>query len=386
MKLFRTLSTPRLLALLGAAAAALVVGVAIAVAARGTGPTPPPLPLAQALHDAAAAAPPAGVTARVTFTNGLLPSAALGGQAGSALLAGASGRLWVTNDGRGRLELQSNASGDTQITWTGDRVSVYDASSNTDYRLTLPQHGDATPATETPPTLADVTSALADLGAHWTLSGAQPTDVAARGAYQVRVSPKGSGGLLDSAEVAWDALNGVPLRVAVYAKGVTGPVLELAATDVSFGPVAAPSVDVAPPAGAKVVDVPTSATGTSAAHPDVTGLAAVQARVAFPVAAPAALGGLARTEVRLVGDGSSAGALVVYGQGLGAVAVLEQPAEASASSATSGLPTVKVGSATAHELATPLGTLLTWSGSGVRTVLAGSVTTATAEADAAALR
>ena len=34
-------------------------------------------------------------------------------------MSGASGRLWVTNDGRGRLELQSDA-GDAQIVWNGD--------------------------------------------------------------------------------------------------------------------------------------------------------------------------------------------------------------------------------------------------------------------------
>ena len=31
-------------------------------------------------------------------------------------MSGASGRLWLTNDGRGRIELQSDA-GDVQIVW-----------------------------------------------------------------------------------------------------------------------------------------------------------------------------------------------------------------------------------------------------------------------------
>ncbi len=53
-------------------------------------------------------------------------------RSGSALMSGASGRLWVTNDGRGRLELQSDA-GDAQIVWNDDEVTVYDASSNTVY-------------------------------------------------------------------------------------------------------------------------------------------------------------------------------------------------------------------------------------------------------------
>ena len=81
--------------------------------------------------------PPAGVTARVTFTNNLFPSGALFGNAGSALISGASGRLWLTDDGRGRIELQSDA-GDVQIVWSPTKVTVFDASSNTVYKLSLP--------------------------------------------------------------------------------------------------------------------------------------------------------------------------------------------------------------------------------------------------------
>src|SRR4029450_2438473 len=93
-------------------------GAAIAVAASGgSGPTPPPKPLAEALHDSLAGPAPEGVTGGVKFTNKLFPSGAITGQVGSALMSGASGRLWATNDGRGRLELQSDA-GAVQVVWT----------------------------------------------------------------------------------------------------------------------------------------------------------------------------------------------------------------------------------------------------------------------------
>ena len=60
MRIFRTLPTSRLIALLVAIVAVLVAGV-VAVAARGGGgSTPPPKPLAQAIHDALGAAEPAG--------------------------------------------------------------------------------------------------------------------------------------------------------------------------------------------------------------------------------------------------------------------------------------------------------------------------------------
>ena len=138
MKLLRTLSTRRLIVLAVAVLAVAVGGTAIAVAAGGGGgATPPPKPLAQAIHDALAAPDSAGITAKVQFTNRLFPSGSLLGGTASALMSGATGRLWVTNDGRGRLELQSDA-GDVQIVWNRSTVSVYDASSRTVYRAKLP--------------------------------------------------------------------------------------------------------------------------------------------------------------------------------------------------------------------------------------------------------
>ena len=57
---------------------------------------------------------------------------------------------------------------------------------------------------------------------------------------------------------------------------------------------------------------------------------AVQAKVGFPVAAPDALVGLPRREVRLVDLDGSPAALVTYGQGLGGIAVLRAAAGAAA--------------------------------------------------------
>ncbi|HEX4526508.1 MAG TPA: hypothetical protein VH108_07185, partial [Gaiellaceae bacterium] len=254
MKIFRTLPTTRLIALVGAIAIVLVAG-AIAVAARGSsGSTPPPKPLAQALHDALGAAEPAGVTARISFTNKLFPSGALTGQAGSALMTGATGRLWANANG-GRLELQSDA-GDAQIVWNDTKVTVYDATSNTAYVADLPQKetGSGT-TTHTAPTLDEITTFLSDVAKNWTVSGAEPSNVAGQEAYTVTVSPSHDGGLLGSAELAWDATHGTPLKVAVYAQGSSSPVLALEATQISFGSVSDSDINVAPPAGATIVDL-----------------------------------------------------------------------------------------------------------------------------------
>ena len=391
MKLLRTLSTSRLLILIAAVITLAVGGAAIAVAASGgSGPTPPPKPLADALHDSLAGPTPDGITARITFTNKLFPSGAITGQVGSALMSGASGRLWATNDGRGRLELQSN-SGDVQIVWNDTDVTIYDASSNTVYRAKLPAHAkSSTGEANSVPSVAKISDFLTKLGEHVSLSSAEPTNVAGQEAYTVRVSPKHDGGLLGAAELGFDASRGMPLRLGIYAQGATSPVLELAATHISYGPVAASDVNVAPPAGAKTVDLGSlSRNGTDAGtdgHAQVSGLQAVQAAAAFPVVAPVTLVGLPRQDVRLVGNGDSKAAIVVYGHGLGAIVVVERQAKPGANSGVMGsLPEVSLNGVTAHELATQLGTALTWKQGEVSYVLAGSVPSAAAEAAARAL-
>jgi outer membrane lipoprotein-sorting protein len=382
----RRLSTRSLIALVAAVCAVAIGGAAIAVAAGGSGPAPAPKPLDQAIQDALTANPPEGVTARVTFTNKLFPSGALLGQTGSALMSGASGRLWIAADGHGRIELQSDA-GDVQIVWNDQTISVYDASSNTVYRADLPSGTtSAASGAGSPPALSDIDNFLTELGAHWTVSDAQPTNVGGQPAYSVSVSPKHDGGLLGSVELAWDAVAGVPLRIGIDAQGSSSPVLELAVTQISYGAVAASDVDITPPAGAKVVDLGTGPqSGSGGSTPAVTGLAAVQAAAPFPVVAPDSLVGLPRQDVRLVGGKT---AIVLYGQGLGGIVLIQRQADSSSTpaGAMSGLPTVSLDGLTAHELATQLGTVLQWQSGGTSFVLAGSLPAAAAEAAARAVK
>lgn len=386
MKLLRTASTRRLLLLL-AAVAAIVAGAAVgAVAAFGGSGTPPPAePLAQALHDAATAPAPAGIDGTVTFTNHLFPSTSGLGQSAPALVAGGTGRIWLTNDGRGRVELQSEA-GDAQIVWSPTKLNVYDGSSNTAYELALPATSQTAPA-HTPPTVAQIQSVLDKLAQAATVSGADPQVLAqTQPAYSVRVTPKDAASLFDGGKVAWDATTGVPLDVAVYARGVASPVLELQVTQISYGAVPSSDVDVSPPPGARVVQLPAlSGGGTGTEQAPVTGLSAVQAALPFRLVAPDALGPRQRSEVRLVGKDS---ALLVYGQGGGAVAVLEsQPKQGSGQlpGLLGALPAVTVGSARATELATPLGTVLRFRQSGLSFVVAGSLPSSEVESAASSL-
>jgi outer membrane lipoprotein-sorting protein len=391
MKLLRRISTRQLFALAATLVAVVAGTTAIAIAATGGGPTPPLKPLDQAVHDALAAPPPEGVTARIHFTDNLIGESLTEGA--DPLLGGASGRLWASADGRLRLELQADVSkssaGDLELLIDENRFTAYDPGTETLYEGALPSHGDSgtsAPGKDEPATLAQVREGITELTEHASLSGATPSDVAGRPAYSVRVSPKTNGGLVGGAELAWDAISGVPLRAAVYAKGESSPVLELSATEIGFGPVPDSVFEVTPPPGAKVVQLnpPESAGEGSDSGPAVSGLDAVQAKTSFKVSAPATLAGMARDQVRLIGGDEEAGALATYGEGLGGFAVLELPAKETGrgESAEPGglqLPGISIeGASRGQELETPLGTLIRFRRGEVEYTVAGSVTSAVA--------
>ncbi|HEV2787095.1 MAG TPA: hypothetical protein VGV67_11935, partial [Solirubrobacteraceae bacterium] len=392
----------RRLAAIASIAAGLALSAGIAQGAlTGGGPTPPPKALAAAILAAFEAPEPDGVTARIEFTNDLLPSSSLPRHTASPLLAGADGRLWIQKSGDFRVELQSDA-GDVQIVAVGERLTVYDASAQTLYRARLPRaHHRPGDHEDGALTRAKVQRALDRLARAWSLSGAEPGSTAGRPAYTVKVSPRERGGLLGAAALAWDAVRGAPLRAALYARGRSEPVLELKATEISYGAVADSDVRVAPPPAAEVVELdPADEAKPRASTPSVRRgdhraaarePADLQRRLGFELAAPAALAGLPRTHLRLVRFGGLTGALSVYGEGLGAIAVLQRPTGASRDGHRRGrrslrLPRVDVGGAIGAELATALGTVVTFTRGGVAYVVAGSVAPAVAERAARGLR
>jgi outer membrane lipoprotein-sorting protein len=411
MKILRTVSTRRLLAMIAGLVAAVAAGTAIAVAAAGSGPVPVHKPLAQAIHDALRAPKATGITADITFSNHLIDSSNI--QGSDPILTGATGRLWLS-DHRLRIELQSD-NGDAQVVVDNGSFWISDPSSHTVYEGKLPpalarvlgagKSGQA--GHDQLPSLARIESELARLSKHVNLSGAIPGDVAGQAAYTVRISPKHDGGLLGAGELAWDAARGVPLRIAVYAQHDSTPVLELKATNITYGAVSPSVFAISPPAGSKVVRVSTPAGdhGASAAdrrggkgrhqrHADLTGAAAVARQLPFKLVAPTKLVGLPRRSVTLLDWAGRPAALVSYGQNLGGVAVIEQTPDRSANAASQSsgdghnglsLPTVSINGATAQELDTALGTMVRFTRGGVTYTVVGSVPAAAADAAARAL-
>ncbi len=330
MRFLRTAPTRRLLTVLSGLLAGLLVVTAIALAAVGSGPVPAPKALPQAIHDALAAPAVSGISARISFTNHLISSTDLG-EGTSPILDGATGRLWLSPATHQlRIELQGD-SGDAEVLVENRSFWISDPSSHTVYEGTLPAGRSAQPkptGTGTVPSVAQISRRLARGNQHLDVSGAQPTDVAGEPAYEVSVSPRTHPGLLGAVSLTWDALHGTPLRLAITAQGSSDPVLELTATNISFGPVAPSVFAISPPTGDTVSHVTFPA--RDAAHPS-------------------------RDEH---------GHLITRGQGLDGIAIIETPAHGAKKPASSQerggmtLPTVSVNGVTAQELQTPLGTLI----------------------------
>jgi len=362
MNILRRLPLSRLLLLCGAVVA-LGAGLTAIASALDSGPTPPPQPLAQAVSKALNGPRVDGVTARITFANHLLEGANLAGGGGDGgnsiasnpLVNGASGRLWVASDGRLRIELQS-AKGDIQIVYDGHTVSIYDGSSNTIYRYTPKQDASGSGASErgaqdqkSPPSVAQIEEAVAHLREHVNVSGATPTDVAGQPAYTVRISPKEGGSLIGGAELSFDANHGFPLRTAVYSSKSSAPVIELAATEVTYGAVDGSVFSISPPSNATVHVIEPSGEAPTGQNPPKT-------------------------------DGK--GTLTGHGHGISTIGVLQTPAHGAQKEggALEQLPTVSINGTSANELRTELGTILTFERSGVRYVVAGAVEAAQVEA------
>ncbi len=275
-----------------------------------------------------------------------------------------------------RLELQSD-SGDAQIVSDGERVTVYDSSSETAYTLATPHQREEA---GDDPSLGDVQQGLERLAQGWTLSGAQPGNTGGQPSYTVRIAPKDDGGLLGAAELAWDAANGTPLRAAVYAQGQDDPVLELEADDVSYGSIPASTFDTAPPKGTRTVEIDPKSSDAHGRPTSVRGVEAVQRELGFELSAPAKLAGLPRTDVRLVDAAGNPGAISTYGEGMGAIVVLQfEGGEGGERPGSLDLPRINIDGATGTEIATPLGTMVTFERGGVQYVVLGSVPPVAAE-------
>lgn len=189
---------------------------------------------------------------------------------------------------------------------SGDQVWLYNSKDNTATHLTLPadvgQYKHPEAGTHgVMPTPEDLAARL--------LAAADPTteiavlpdvNVAGRAAYNLMITPRTEGTLIDSVAIAVDGQSGLPLSVELKARGQVEPAFKLAFTSLSLEAPDASLFAFSPPPGATVkeVQVPAPGTGSWPGHGTESGV--VPDRGAPDAAAPesgAPNGGLPRPTV-----------------------------------------------------------------------------------------
>ena len=274
MKLFRTLSTPRLVALIAVFAALVAGSAALAVAASaGGGPTPPAKPLANAIHDALAGPAPDGITARHHLHE----------QALSIRRADRRHRLCAP-DRRDRPPL-----GDERRPRTARAAVRAPATSRS---FGTPTRSPSTTRRRTPSTRSRSRSIVDRYGHRRQGSAAaalRDHDAAGRALEAGERLRRAARQRRESARVHRDGLaearrRPTRLRTARLRRRARAsrsgsrstrraarrPALALAATNISYGAIPASDVDVAPPAGAKVVDLGSAASRHDSGGPSDT--------------------------------------------------------------------------------------------------------------------
>jgi hypothetical protein len=114
------------------------------------------------------------------------------------------------------------------------------------------------PAGLTPDALATMALAALEPTTEVTTNGS--ASIAGRDAYQLVLKPKDPASLIGSIELAIDASQHVPLRVAVSPRGGGNPAIEVAFTQISFDRPDASQFTFNPPPGARVVEADEAST------------------------------------------------------------------------------------------------------------------------------
>ena len=230
---------------------------------------------AQELLAQVVAAEPVPLAGTVVYTARLgLPEIPLTEATGAdpiALLGGSSTlRVWTDGTERSRVSLLGSVS-EYSVVADGAQMWTYDSSEDvvTHYAMSDADAAALEAMTDeareralaeraatlpTPDEAARMALEKADEFSTVTLDA--QTTIAGRGAYQLVVTPRGTGSLVARVVIAVDAETSVPLRVQTWStQDAQAPAVEIAFTDVSFTTPTDAVLSFSPPAGAQVREV-----------------------------------------------------------------------------------------------------------------------------------
>jgi outer membrane lipoprotein-sorting protein len=261
-----------------AAVAVVGAGVAAKTIAGAAGPALPPRTAAQLLVDLQTAQldglsgtvvekADLGLPPAITTLAGVLG----GSQGSSALTSLVAGkhtlRVWYSGPDKARVSLLGTGS-ESDIIKNSNELWLWDSKSNTAEHHVFTPGETSSPDKHLPGTLpsglpSSIPSNPQD-AANLALKAIDPTtdvrtgntaQVAGRDAYELILTPKDKDSLVSEVRLAIDAKQHLPLRVQVFAKGVTDPAIEVGFTQVSFNRPDDAQFTFSPPAGAKVSDL-----------------------------------------------------------------------------------------------------------------------------------
>ncbi len=275
------------------ASAALAViggGVAIGAITNAADPALQPRTAAELLVDLQTARVDGlsgTVVARADLGLPALPSTRAGSPDLFSLLSGTHTlQVWYAGPNQARVALLDTL-GETDVITNGTDVWIWSSKDNTAIHGTVPagrpsQGGTPFPMPSgggmpfpipsgggmglTPEALAKAAVALLEPSTEITTDGS--ASVAGRDAYELVLAPRDPASLIGSIHLAIDAVEHVPLRVAVLARGSDDPAIEIAFTQVSFDRPDASQFTFNPPPGATVIEEPQDTEGHDPGKPD----------------------------------------------------------------------------------------------------------------------
>ena len=170
-------------------------------------------------------------------------------------------RLWYAGPTKVRVALLGTL-GESDVIRNGADLWTWSSDQNTATHRTLPADagppdtgaGAASALGLTPQQAAERALAAIDPSTKVTTAG--PAALAGRSAYELVLRPRDTSSLVGQVRIAVDAVEHVPLRLQVFARGSDSPAFEVAFTQVSFATPPASEFTFTPPPGVKVTQVP----------------------------------------------------------------------------------------------------------------------------------
>lgn len=175
-----------------------------------------------------------------------------------SLLTGShSAKLAYGGANKQRLALFIDNLSETDVVHNGRNVWTYSSSDNSFSHQVLPKDSGKpdTPARISPLTTMDPTkaaqAALRQIDPSTKVSVQRTAQVAGRSAYQLVLQPRDSASSVQAVDIAIDSATALPLRVQMWARGITAsPALDVAFTDLHLGAPTVSTFGFVPPHGA----------------------------------------------------------------------------------------------------------------------------------------